>query len=81
MIRTEDDPRWARVLARDAAEDGKFVYGVMTTGVYCRPSCPSRGAKPHNVRFYATVGEAEQAGLRACKRCRGRPAGSVERSA
>ena len=50
--------------------DGKFVYAVKTTGVYCRPNCPSRRAKPENVAFYATGGEATHAGFRACKRCR-----------
>jgi AraC family transcriptional regulator, regulatory protein of adaptative response / methylated-DNA-[protein]-cysteine methyltransferase len=58
--------------ARDARYDGAFVYGVVTTGAYCRPSCASRRAKPENVRFYATPEEAERAGLRPCKRCRPR---------
>ena len=49
--RTERDPRWPRVLARDPAADGAFYYAVTTTGVYCRPSCPSRAARPGNVRF------------------------------
>jgi AraC family transcriptional regulator of adaptative response/methylated-DNA-[protein]-cysteine methyltransferase len=66
----ETDPRWDAVLARNAGFDGKFVYAVKTTGVYCRPNCPSRRAKPENVAFYATSGEAAQAGFRACKRCR-----------
>ncbi|MFA5949264.1 MAG: bifunctional DNA-binding transcriptional regulator/O6-methylguanine-DNA methyltransferase Ada [Hyphomicrobium sp.] len=66
---TEQDPRWKKVLARDATADGAFVYAVMTTGVYCRPSCPSRGAKPQNVGFYATPAEAEANGFRACLRC------------
>lgn len=67
---TEHDPRWARVLARDAAADGQFYYSVRTTGVYCRPSCPARIPKPENVRFHATREAAEQAGFRPCKRCR-----------
>jgi AraC family transcriptional regulator, regulatory protein of adaptative response / methylated-DNA-[protein]-cysteine methyltransferase len=66
----ETDPRWDAVLARNADFDGKFVYAVKTTGVYCRPSCPSRRAKPENVAFYATGDEAAQAGFCACKRCR-----------
>jgi AraC family transcriptional regulator, regulatory protein of adaptative response / methylated-DNA-[protein]-cysteine methyltransferase len=66
----ETDPRWGAVLARSASFDGKFVYAVKTTGVFCRPSCPSRRAKPENVAFYATGDEAAQAGFRACKRCR-----------
>ena len=69
----ESDPRFAQLKARDAAADGAFVYGVTTTGVYCRPSCPSRPAKPQNVRFFAANAEAEAAGFRACLRCK--PAG------
>jgi AraC family transcriptional regulator, regulatory protein of adaptative response / methylated-DNA-[protein]-cysteine methyltransferase len=68
-LRTEQDPRWAAVLARDARFDGRFVVAVKTTGVYCRPICSGR-PKPQNVAFYANNGEAERAGFRACKRCR-----------
>ena len=64
------DPRWAAVVARDAKADGKFFYSVRTTGVYCRPSCPSRLAKPQNVAFHATRAAAEKAGFRPCKRCK-----------
>jgi len=46
------------------------LYGVVTTGVYCRPECPSRPPRPGNVRFFADCADAEAAGLRACKRCR-----------
>ncbi len=60
------------VLARDANFDGAFVYGVVTTGVYCRPSCASRPAKPINIRFFAKPDAAERAGMRACKRCKPR---------
>lgn len=67
---TERDPRWASVLARDVSADDKFYYSVATTGVYCRPSCPSRLAHPQNVRFHATREDAELAGFRPCKRCR-----------
>ena len=63
------DPRWAAIVARDAAADGRFVYSVRSTGVYCRPSCPSRRARPENVRFHASAAEAEQAGFRPCQRC------------
>jgi AraC family transcriptional regulator of adaptative response/methylated-DNA-[protein]-cysteine methyltransferase len=66
---TVDDPRWSAVLARDAGADGRFVYSVRTTGVYCRPSCGSRRARPENVRFHADAAAAEQAGFRACLRC------------
>ena len=65
-----DDARWAAVAARDARRDGDFFYCVETTGVYCRPSCPSRPAKRANVRFCATIGEAEALGFRPCRRCR-----------
>lgn len=61
---------WTAVQNRDAARDGEFFYGVMTTGVYCRPSCASRRPLRKNVRFFATAAEAESAGLRPCKRCR-----------
>jgi AraC family transcriptional regulator of adaptative response/methylated-DNA-[protein]-cysteine methyltransferase len=64
------DPRWAAVVARDPEADGRFFYSVRTTGVYCRPSCPARPARPENVQFHATRAEAERAGFRPCKRCR-----------
>ncbi|UTW14315.1 bifunctional DNA-binding transcriptional regulator/O6-methylguanine-DNA methyltransferase Ada [Marinobacterium rhizophilum] len=67
---TRADPRWSAVVRRDADADGEFVYGVRTTGVYCRPSCPSRSARPENVSFYAGPAQASQAGFRPCKRCR-----------
>lgn len=54
---------------RDARYDGKLIFAVVTTGVFCRPSCKSRAAKPENIRFYETVNQARQAGFRACKRC------------
>lgn len=65
----ERDPRWTQVLARDRAADGTFWYSVATTGVYCRPSCPSRKANPRNVRFHGSMAEAEAAGFRPCLRC------------
>src|SRR5262245_45879687 len=61
---------WQAVLDKDADSDGRFVYGVATTGVYCRPTCPSRRPLRKNVRFFATSAEAESAGFRACRRCR-----------
>jgi AraC family transcriptional regulator of adaptative response/methylated-DNA-[protein]-cysteine methyltransferase len=67
---TRRDPRWASVLARSPAADGSFFYSVRTTGVYCRPSCAARVARPENVRFHATRQEAEQAGFRPCRRCK-----------
>jgi AraC family transcriptional regulator of adaptative response/methylated-DNA-[protein]-cysteine methyltransferase len=67
---TESDPRWAAVVARDATADGRFWYSVATTGVYCRPSCASRRARPEHVRFHASRADAERAGFRPCKRCK-----------
>jgi AraC family transcriptional regulator, regulatory protein of adaptative response / methylated-DNA-[protein]-cysteine methyltransferase len=67
---TLDDARWRKVLARDAGADGEFYYSVKTTGVYCRPSCASRHARPENVAFHATQEEARRAGFRPCTRCR-----------
>ncbi len=61
---------WEAVQARDSNQDGNFFYGVMTTGVYCRPSCPGRRALRKNVRFYAASADAERDGLRPCLRCR-----------
>lgn len=58
---TERNPHRASVLARDPAADGKFYYSVRTTGVYCRPSCAARPARPENVQFHTTREEAEQA--------------------
>ena len=69
------DPRWATVVARDATADGHFVYSVRTTGVYCRPSCASRRARPENVRFHATREAAERAGFPALQAL---PSGSSE---
>ncbi|RCS30710.1 bifunctional DNA-binding transcriptional regulator/O6-methylguanine-DNA methyltransferase Ada [Rhodanobacter denitrificans] len=64
------DPRWVAVRARDAHADGSFFYSVRSTGVYCRPSCAARPARPENVAFHATAAAAERAGFRPCKRCR-----------
>ena len=61
---------WSAVLGRDQARDGQFYFGVVTTGVYCRPSCPARTPLRKNVRFYETPAQAEQDGLRPCLRCR-----------
>jgi len=64
------DPRWTALVQRDKLYDGEFVYAVTTTGVYCRPSCPSRLAKPAHIQFFDTTGLAREAGYRACKRCK-----------
>jgi AraC family transcriptional regulator, regulatory protein of adaptative response / methylated-DNA-[protein]-cysteine methyltransferase len=73
-----DEARWKAVLDRDKDADGKFVYGVASTHIYCRPSCPSRRPAEHRVRFFATPEAAETAGYRACRRCEPR---STQRSA
>ena len=67
---TVADPRWAAVLGRDPSADGRFVYSVDTTGVYCRPSCAARRARPEHVAFHSTTADAERAGFRPCLRCR-----------
>jgi AraC family transcriptional regulator, regulatory protein of adaptative response / methylated-DNA-[protein]-cysteine methyltransferase len=64
-----DDPRWARVIARDRTADGLFWYSVVTTGVYCRPSCASRHANPKNVQLHDSLEAAKTTGFRPCKRC------------
>ena len=64
-----DDECWTAALARDRSYDGRFVSGVMSTGIYCRPSCPARHPKRENVRFFADGAAARAAGLRACLRC------------
>jgi AraC family transcriptional regulator of adaptative response/methylated-DNA-[protein]-cysteine methyltransferase len=64
------DPRWQALAARDARADGTFVYGVTSTGVYCRPSCPSRRPRADRVRFFDSAVDARRDGFRPCKRCR-----------
>jgi AraC family transcriptional regulator of adaptative response/methylated-DNA-[protein]-cysteine methyltransferase len=76
----ENDSRWASVLTRDAACDGEFVFAVSSTGIYCRPSCPARRPRRENVRFFAAPEQAEQAGYRACLRCRPKSIGREERA-
>src|SRR6266853_6300208 len=78
---TENDPRWASVVARDPQPPLKFYYSVKTTGVYCRPSCAARLPKPENVQFHATCEDEEKAGFRPCKRCKPNQASLVEQHA
>src|SRR5262249_23228046 len=61
--------KWSMVLARDARADGRFVYAVKTTGVFCRPSCPSRRPRREHVESFDSPTQAQQAGYRACLRC------------
>lgn len=74
MVSRNEEARWQAVLGRDRQADGSFVFGVLTTGVYCRPSCPARRPLRKNVRFFSSFSEAERAGLRACARCQPRVA-------
>jgi len=75
---TASDPRWPLILGRDAASDGRFWYSVATTGVFCRPSCSSRAARPENVTIHDTLGSARATGARPCLRCR--PEGDGDRA-
>jgi AraC family transcriptional regulator, regulatory protein of adaptative response / methylated-DNA-[protein]-cysteine methyltransferase len=69
-VPTEQDPRWQAIVTRDGAFDGKFLYSVKSTGIYCRPSCPSRLANPKNVEFHLNQKAAERRGFRPCRRCK-----------
>jgi AraC family transcriptional regulator of adaptative response/methylated-DNA-[protein]-cysteine methyltransferase len=64
-----DDPRWTRIAARDKSADGHLWYSVATTGVYCRPSCPSRLANAENVQLHDNLESAKATGFRPCRRC------------
>jgi AraC family transcriptional regulator of adaptative response/methylated-DNA-[protein]-cysteine methyltransferase len=64
-----EDPRWPLLQSRETSADESFWYSVKTTGVYCRPSCPSRPARPENITFHASIEAAEEAGFRPCRRC------------
>ncbi|HZP22244.1 MAG TPA: bifunctional DNA-binding transcriptional regulator/O6-methylguanine-DNA methyltransferase Ada [Terriglobales bacterium] len=68
-MQTELQSKWQQVMTRDARQDGRFVFAVRTTGIYCRPSCPSRRPRRESVEFFPNPGEAERAGYRACLRC------------
>lgn len=74
-----DETKWKAILARDENFDGLFVLGVLSTGIYCRPSCPARRPMRENVRFFLGFAEAEKAGFRACLRCHPRDAGPSQR--
>src|SRR5437868_2804557 len=83
--RSEDIPMneanaWESVLQRDASADDRFLCAVRTTGIYCRPSCPSRKPKRDNVAFFSSSEAAERAGFRACQRCRPNRAKSPNRA-
>lgn len=76
-----DEARWAALERRDPAADGRFVYSVRTTGVYCRPTCGARRPRRENVRFHEACSDAERAGFRPCRRCRPRDASPETRPA
>ncbi len=67
---TSDDQRWEITQARDSSFNGTFVYGVHSTRIYCKPSCPSKRPKRQNVTFFVSNKDAEKAGFRSCQRCR-----------
>jgi len=75
------DPRWHALVTRDPKAGNAFVYSVKTTGVYCRPACPSRLAKPEHISFHDTPSDAERAGFRPCKRCKPEGRSVVENNA
>src|SRR5881394_2278935 len=70
MSHASEIRQWEAVMSRDPNQDGRFVFAVSSTGVYCRPSCPSRRPRRENVTFFAKPQKAESAGFRACLRCR-----------
>ena len=65
-----EEEKWKAAFACDEAYDGRFYYGVKTTGIFCRPSCKSKSPKRENVEFFDTAEQARDSGLRPCKRCR-----------
>ncbi len=69
LSKIPDAESWTIVVERDASFDGRLFYGVLSTGVYCRPSCPSRRPRFENARFFDSADEAEAAGFRECRRC------------
>jgi AraC family transcriptional regulator of adaptative response/methylated-DNA-[protein]-cysteine methyltransferase len=73
--------RWQAVINRDRALDGSFVFGVSSTGIFCRPSCPAKRPRRENVTFFGHALAAEQAGYRACLRCRPKAVGGNPQSA
>ncbi len=74
LLPTNEDELWQSVLKKDATFDGRFVFAVSSTGIYCRPSCSARRPHRKNVSFFAVHEAAEAAGFRACRRCHPRDA-------
>ena len=78
MPKINSNQQWQAVVDRDRTQDGKFVFAVSSTGVYCRPSCAARRPRRENVAFFGKPEEAEKAGYRACLRCRPKAAGNAQ---
>lgn len=74
LISDTDEQLWQKVVAKDRSADGSFVFAVSSTGIYCRPSCPSRRPRRENVSFFSVAEAAERGGFRACRRCHPRDA-------
>ncbi len=74
---TIENEQWEIISGRDASFDGRLYYGVASTGIYCRPSCPSKRPKPENVRFFDSPEAAERSGFRPCRRCKPRAPASA----
>ncbi len=70
-----EEKYWKAILARDMYTQGPFIYGVRSTGIYCKPTCPSRRPAREQVVLFPSADDAEQAGFRECKRCRPGAAG------
>jgi AraC family transcriptional regulator of adaptative response/methylated-DNA-[protein]-cysteine methyltransferase len=77
LLTDDEEARWQAVLSKDAQANGQFVFAVSSTGIYCRPSCPSRRPLRKHISFFHSPDEAEQAGFRACRRCRPRATDAV----
>ena len=69
QLMISSNQKWTMVLARDMKADGRFVYAVKSTGIFCRPSCPSRRPRRNQVEFFDSPSDAQRAGYRACRRC------------
>lgn len=78
LLTAPEDERYRSIRAKDAAWDGRFVFAVRTTGVFCRPSCPARTPRAHNVEYFDNPAAAVAAGYRACLRCRPEQASQVQ---
>jgi AraC family transcriptional regulator of adaptative response/methylated-DNA-[protein]-cysteine methyltransferase len=78
LLPAADESQWQAVLTKDARFDGRFVFAVSSTGIYCRPSCPARRPRRDRVSFFQLPESAEQAGFRACRRCHPRKVRAID---